>query len=317
MSASKRKGLGEERRAMTAVSSEEPSVAGGVAGETARAAGSNQKDAEDSENRALGKRLRDDLHAPALPPSTPSQGKPKPNPNPTTHVSTAAGTANRFGNVDVEWALASLSAADPKLAEVIAQAGVLPRIASCQEARAAHHESHRAFRSLARAIVFQQLNGAAAATIFNRVKVLVGAEADDAAFTPAAVTNAEASALRACGLSQRKLSYLQGLSAAFSDSGVLSDTALERMSAREVYDALIALYGLGPWSIHMFQMFYLNEPDVLPFSDFGVRKGVMRLYGLTAMPGKAKVEEIAAAWAPYRTLATFYMWHVADGNPKP
>lgn len=232
-------------------------------------------------------------------------------------VAAAPASLTFFRDVRVEDALAALSAADASLATVIAEAGVLPRITECQEARGARHESNRAFRSLARAIVFQQLNGVAAATIFNRVRTVVGAETDHTALTPAAVAAADDDALRKCGLSQRKLEYLRGLAAAFTrksaGGGGLSDETLERMSEGEVYDTLVALRGLGAWSVHMFQMFYLNDPDVLPYSDFGVRKGVMQLYRLSAMPSKAKMEEIAAGWAPYRTLASFYMWHVADG----
>lgn len=98
--------------------------------------------------------------------------------------------------------------------------------------------------------------------------------------------------------------------------GGLCDEALETMNQVEVHDALIALHGIGLWSVHMFQIFYLNEPDVLPYSDYGVRKGVKVLYGLSDMPGKAKMDEVAAKWAPYRTIASLYMWHVADGGGR-
>jgi 3-methyladenine DNA glycosylase/8-oxoguanine DNA glycosylase len=84
------------------------------------------------------------------------------------------------------------------------------------------------------------------------------------------------------------------------------------MDDEETMSSLVALRGVGPWSVHMFQMFYLNRPDVLPTKDFGVRKGVMRLYGLKDMPSEAKVEEIAESWKPHRTLASMYMWQAAD-----
>ena len=320
------------------------SVAGGDAAEKRKRAATSTPQKKPGNN---SKRSRDDTASLAsLSPATPSPIKREPastRQSPKTPVApgqrytpaAAAATAAVpspspssadplfFRDVHVEDALEALSASDAQLSAVIKIAGVLPRIASCQQARAARDEPNRAFRSLARAIVFQQLNGTAAATIFNRVKAAVGAAHDDLALTPAAVATSEDGVLRACGLSQRKLEYLQGLAAAFSsptDRGGLSDDALEAMSQTEVFEALVALRGVGPWSVHMFQMFYLNEPDVLPYSDFGVRKGVMKLYGLSAMPSKAKIEEVAQKWAPYRTLASFYMWHVADGAvdcPKP
>lgn len=124
-------------------------------------------------------------------------------------VEPAVDPAKFFREVDVAEALAALSAADGRLGSVIDAAGVLPRLASFQEARAARHEPNRAFRSLARAIVFQQLNGAAAATIFGRFKAAVGAEDDDAALTPTAVAAADTQLMQSCGLSQRKVDYLK------------------------------------------------------------------------------------------------------------
>ena len=228
----------------------------------------------------------------------------------------------RFGDVDVARALASISAADATMAALIRTHGVLPRIASCQEARARATEPNRAFRSLARAIVFQQLNGAAAATIFGRVRSAVGAEDDETAMTPEAFARAKDEDLRACGLSARKLEYLRGLAARFSsgdddddDDGrrpALTDDALEAMSDEKTTATLLELKGIGEWSVHMFQMFYLNRPDVLPVKDFGVRQGMMIAYGLRDPPKEEKMREIAASWAPYKTLASMYMWAAAD-----
>ena len=216
-------------------------------------------------------------------------------------------------------ALAAMSDRDPVLAGVIAEAGVLPRIAQCQAARAATHEPHRAFRALARAIVFQQLHGTAAATIFSRVAALVGAEADATRLTPASILSADETRLRACGLSQRKLEYLRGLSEAFTaapEGGGLCDAELELASDDDVRAKLVALRGVGPWTVDMFAMFHLNRADVLPVGDFGVRKGVMLAYGLPSMPSPAKMQAIAENWRPTRTLASFYMWHAADAEKE-
>ena len=216
---------------------------------------------------------------------------------------------------DVRAALAAMSDRDPVLAGVIAEAGVLPRIAQCQTARVATHEPHRAFRALARAIVFQQLHGAAAATIFARLAASVGAEADATRLSPEAILSAEASRLRACGLSQRKLEYLRGLAEAFTSAPEgcgLGDAVLESATDEDARAKLEALRGVGPWTVDMFAMFHLNRADVLPVGDFGVRKGVMLTYGLSSMPSPAKMQAIAENWRPTRTLASFYMWHAAD-----
>ena len=251
------------------------------------------------------------------PPTTPSPTKPA---KKTRRVASDASpcSSTHFGDVPVADAIAHITSRDERLAAVVAAAGVLPRIAECQAARAAAHESHRAFRSLARAIVFQQLNGAAAATIFARVVAVAAPDADPARLSPATILSADDVAMRACGLSQRKLEYLRGLALAFTPAdqadggGGLDDETLERASAEDVTRSLVALRGLGPWTAHMFQMFYLNHADVLPVGDFGVRRGMMLLYGLSSMPGPEKMQAIAEPWAPYRTIGAMYMWRVAD-----
>jgi hypothetical protein len=144
-----------------------------------------------------------------------------------------------FGDVVVADALRELSTRDPKLGELINRHGTLPRIFACQDSRRATHEPNRAFRSLARAIVFQQLNGTAAATIFGRVLRCVGAEDDDPAFslTPDAIIDADEAQMRACGLSQRKYEYLVSLASAFHPSHSdypLTDESLEAMDDEEV-----------------------------------------------------------------------------------
>ena len=225
---------------------------------------------------------------------------------------------------DVHEALACMSQADPVLGGIIDEIGVLPRIAECQDARKRLNEPHCAFRSLAKAIVFQQLHGAAAATIFARVQKLVGASEDATKLTPESFYDADETELRACGLSRRKMEYLKGLAAAFSESDkdgqgpVLSDAYLESGADDDeaIRIKLLNLKGIGAWTVDMFFMFYLNRADVLPVGDFGVRKGMMVAYGLKAMPSPTQMETVAKKWSPHRTLGSFYMWHVADAEKE-
>lgn len=266
------------------------------------------------------------IAAPASPPTPTTPSPTKPAKKARRDASNAFNSpSTHFGDVPVADAIAHITSRDERLSAVVAEAGILPRIAECQAARAAARESHRAFRSLARAIVFQQLNGAAAATIFARVVAVAAPDADPARLSPAGILSADEAAMRACGLSQRKLEYLRGLALAFTPAnqveggGGLDDETLECASAEDVTRSLVALRGLGPWTVHMFRMFYLNHADVLPVGDFGVRRGMMLLYGLSSMPGPEKMQAIAEPWAPYRTIGAMYMWRVADDakeNPK-
>ena len=180
-----------------------------------------------------------------LAPATPSPVKPGPR---TVRVEAAVPAVDgTFGDVVVADALRELSTRDPKLGELIARCGELPRLRP-PGARRAKHEPNRAFRSLARAIVFQQLNGTAAATIFGRVLRCVGAEDDVLVFTPDAIIDADEAAMRACGLSQRKheTSWPRAGVPPGAQRLPLSDESLEAMDDTAVMSALVApSVGLG------------------------------------------------------------------------
>ena len=117
--------------------------------------------------------------------------------------------------------------------------------------------------------------------------------------------------LRAAGLSERKVSYVKDLAAHFLD-GRLNDALLHSASDSELAAALIAVRGIGEWTCHMFMMFTLKRGNVLPVGDLGVRKGVMLCFGLKKLPNREQMEELAAAWEPFRTVGSYYMWKVAD-----
>ena len=131
-------------------------------------------------------------------------------------------------------------------------------------------------------------------------------------FTPEKVLAAPEDALRSAGLSASKLSYIRDLSARFQ-SGELSEASLAALDDDDdLARRLLAVKGIGPWTVCMFSMFYLRRPDILATGDLAVRKGMAKLYGLKALPTPKECEAIAAPWAPYRTVGTFLMYRACE-----
>jgi DNA-3-methyladenine glycosylase II len=118
----------------------------------------------------------------------------------------------------------------------------------------------------------------------------------------------------ACGFSRAKVAYLRSL-AEHILSGELEIDRLSELPDEEVIRELTAVKGIGEWTAHMFLMFTLHRPDVLPVGDLGVRNAAMRAYGLDAPPPAAALEEIAEPWRPYRTRASLYLWRSLDNEP--
>ncbi|KAL6778936.1 MAG1 [Auxenochlorella protothecoides x Auxenochlorella symbiontica] len=170
------------------------------------------------------------------------------------------------------------------------------------------------FAALARSIIGQQLATKAAAVIFQRT--LEACQCLDTGFlTPESLITTDMAALRACGLSQRKAEYLTGLARLFSD-GVLTNEGIQGMDDATLTTELTKVRGLGQWSVHMFAMFHLGHPDILPVGDLGVRKGMQWLYGLKDLPDPETMEGVAAAWKPYRSVGSHYMWSAAASAPR-
>lgn len=162
--------------------------------------------------------------------------------------------------------------------------------------------------ALVRSIVFQQLSGKAASTIFHRVLALVPASAGAADYL--ALSD---DALRGAGLSRQKIGYLRDLCEKVED-GTLR---LARIGARtddEVEEALVRVRGFGRWSAHMFLLFQLRRTDVWPIDDLGIRKALQRLDGLGEMPSPKDVVGRAEAWRPYRSVASWYLWRSLDAE---
>ena len=191
-------------------------------------------------------------------------------------------------------AIAHLSAADATLADVIRRVGAFRLVPK----RDGTH-----FDAVCRSIVYQQLSGRAAATIHGRVLDLYGGRAP----LPHELASTPDERLRAVGLSRQKLSYLKDLASRVA-SNALPIESLHELPDEDVIDTLIRVKGVGRWTAQMFLMFRLGRPDVLPELDLGIQNAVQRAYRLRKRPAPERVRKIGAAWAPYRTVASWYLW---------
>jgi DNA-3-methyladenine glycosylase II len=162
------------------------------------------------------------------------------------------------------------------------------------------------FHSLAEAIIYQQLNGKAAVTIFNRFADLAGRP-----LTPPGIMKLTDQQMRAAGLSKQKASYLRDM-AQRATSGQLDFSKLHERSDEEVIQHLTQVKGVGVWTAQMFLMFTLRRPNVLPTGDFGVQTAVKKHYNKRKMPKPALMEKIAKPWEPYRSIACWYLWRSLD-----
>ena len=162
------------------------------------------------------------------------------------------------------------------------------------------------FHSLAEAIVYQQLNGKAAVSIFKRFAALAGEP-----LTPEGILKLSGEQLRAVGLSKQKSAYLKDLAAKTRD-GLLNFARLPDMSDEEVIKHLTQVKGIGVWTAHMFLMFSLRRPDVLPTGDYGVQAAIKKHYKKRKMPKPHIMEKIAKPWSPYRSVACWYLWRSLD-----
>jgi DNA-3-methyladenine glycosylase II len=162
------------------------------------------------------------------------------------------------------------------------------------------------FSSLAEAIVYQQLNGKAAVKIFDRFAALAGDP-----LTPEGILKLTDEQLRSAGLSKQKSSYLKDL-AAKTTAGVLDFSRIHELTDAEVIEHLTQVKGVGVWTAHMFLIFSLRRPDVLPTGDYGVQMAMKKHYKKRKLPKPKDMEKIAKAWAPYRSVACWYMWRSLD-----
>lgn len=193
-------------------------------------------------------------------------------------------------------ALIHLRSADPRMGELIDRVGDYTIEFRPPE-----------FATLARSIVFQQLSGKAAGTIFGRLEALL----HPAPITAGGLASLSDEQLRGAGISPQKAKYLRSLAERTLD-GTVRFEHLPTLSDDDVIAHLTAVKGIGVWTAHMFLMFALQRPDVLPTGDLGIRNAMHKFYRLRAAPPPAKMERIAKPWRPYASVACWYLWRSLD-----
>ena len=165
-----------------------------------------------------------------------------------------------------------------------------------------------AFATLARSIIGQQISVKAAQTVWHRFAAL------PATMTPTAVLKLKVDDMRAAGLSARKVEYLVDLSIHF-DTGAVHVTDWDAMDDEAIIAELVAIRGIGRWTAEMFLIFYLTRPNVLPLDDVGLINGISKNYFSGESVSRSDAREVAAAWAPYCSVATWYIWRSLDAEP--
>ncbi|HWC57665.1 MAG TPA: DNA-3-methyladenine glycosylase 2 family protein [Candidatus Paceibacterota bacterium] len=165
------------------------------------------------------------------------------------------------------------------------------------------------FKSLIRSIIFQQLSGKAAAAIFTKFKMLFGKRFPK----PQDVLNMSNEKLRGAGLSRTKIVYLKDLAAKFLD-GTVGQKQFSKMTDEEIIEHLVQVKGIGPWTAHMFLIFTLNRPDVLPTGDLAIRKGFQKAFKLRTLPHHEKMVALARPHAGERTYLSLHLWQLLDGG---
>ena len=158
------------------------------------------------------------------------------------------------------------------------------------------------FETLVKSIVYQQLSGRVASVIFGRVTDAVGGR-----LTPESILKLRPVRMRRLGLSNQKTSYIRDL-ARHARDGRVAFEELARLPDEAVIERLTEVKGIGVWTAHMFLIFALRRPNVLPTGDLGIRNAIRKAYGLLELPKPAEMETLSEPWRPYRTVASWYLW---------
>jgi DNA-3-methyladenine glycosylase II len=174
--------------------------------------------------------------------------------------------------------------------------------------------SQSPFSALAESIVYQQLTGRAAATIHSRVVQLFRPRRFP---LPEEVLAATDDVLRGAGLSRAKVAALRDLAAKTLDGTVPPMRVLRRLSDEEIVERLTQVRGIGRWTVEMLLVFRLGRPDVLPATDYGVRKGAARAYAMRELPSPKELLALGEKWRPFRSVASWYLWRVCELPREP
>jgi DNA-3-methyladenine glycosylase II len=199
-----------------------------------------------------------------------------------------------------EEAIEYLTSCDNRLARLI------KRVGPCQ----LKPETRRSpFESLVQSVAYQQLNGTAAATILGRVKALYPNRRFP---TPEDLLATPDEKLRAAGLSRAKTSAIKDIAAKTLEGTIPASRAITKMTNAEIIDRLTTVRGVGPWTVEMLLIFTLGRTDVLPVTDYGVRKGFAVTYGWKELPTPKELLERGEKWKPHRTTAAWYFWRALE-----
>ena len=197
-------------------------------------------------------------------------------------------------------AISAISSADPSMGALIHAAGPY---------ELNYRPLQDLFEALCQSIVYQQLSGKAAATIFGRFQNLFEG---DGTPIPAEVLTMDTETLRSVGLSRAKAASIQDLAEKTISGDVPSMEAMRSMAEQEILDSLTPVRGIGPWTVEMLMMFRLGMPDVMPATDLGIRKGFTRVFGLEDLAPPKRIRERSELWMPFRSVASWYLWRAVD-----
>jgi 3-methyladenine DNA glycosylase/8-oxoguanine DNA glycosylase len=205
-----------------------------------------------------------------------------------------------LATLDLDAALASLGAADPDLGRIIRTVGPFAL---------QHRPTVTPFRELLRAIVYQQLSGKAAATIFSRVLAIYGRGRYP---TPGELLQTPVEQLRAAGVSRAKSLAMRDLAARTLDGTVPGVAAARQLDDEALIERLVAVRGVGRWTAEMLLIGGMGRPDVLPALDLGIQKGFQITYRTRRLPSPERILRHGRRWRPFRTIASWYMWRAVD-----
>ena len=206
-------------------------------------------------------------------------------------------------NPDLKAAVEHLKKSDAKLRALIEKVG---------EPAITFRRTHTIFYALMRAIVYQQLAGAAASAILGRVEAL----ADGYEMTPEQLLSLPDERLRGAGLSKNKMVAIRDLATKVLDGTVPTAKEISRMKEEDIIERVTQVHGIGRWTVEMLLIFRLARMDVLPLDDFGVRKGFQKAYKMKDMPTKKELAARGERWRPWRSVASWYLWRSCEMKPR-